>query len=103
MTNFNEFKKTEKTNNELVPHNIEVTRANVITDSVVGFDMTINGVKIYGCVLKSFSDGVAVNFPSRKSDNTNENGKPVYYSHCWCPLSKADKETIYNQILKLVS
>ena len=80
---------------------IEVTRAKELPD-VVMFDMTVNGVTIYGCSYKTFErkDGsgefAKIDFPSRKGND----GK--YYKHAYVKLSAEDVTTIEEQLNALI-
>lgn len=82
-------------------YNVEVTKAKEIKDGVVAFDMTVNDVSIYGCFYREYTtkdgkDGTLISFPSYKGTN----GK--YYSYAWFPISKEIKESIIDQLEKLV-
>lgn len=101
-------KKTETAATEnKTDYNVKVTRASVINDDVAGFDMTVNGIKIYNCTLRAYKnkqglEGYIVNFPSRKSNKTDDNGQPVYYSYVWFPISKENKIKIIDEVNSLL-
>lgn len=81
---------------------IEVTRAKALESGAVGFDVTINGIKIYNCyarTVKSKSSGedvTVIDFPSYKG----KDGK--YYNLVWAPLTLESKEEIEKQINNLL-
>lgn len=83
---------------------IEVTRTKDFSDdkgTCIAFDMTVNGVTIYGNYYregtdKKGSDYAMVAFPSRKGSD----GK--YYKHAFVKLSDADIDNISKQIEALL-
>lgn len=92
--------KKQNDENTKVEYTVEVTRAKETKEGTVAFDMTVNGVKIYGCWYNEYKtkegkDGVMLSFPSYKAGDK-------YYSHCWFPISKELKDNIIAQIEKLV-
>jgi len=85
-----------------VEYKVEVTRAKEIQDGVVAFDMSVNGVTIYGCFYREYTtkegkEGTMISFPSQKSNNGN------YYNHAFFPISNALKEDIVNQLSNMLS
>lgn len=66
-----------------VTYDIKVTRAHELDNGTIMFDMTVNGVQIYGCSYKVLSrkdgsgDFAKIGFPSRKGSD----GK--YYNNCY--------------------
>ena len=54
------------TKKEAQKNEIKVTRAHQFDDGSVTFDMTVNGVTIYGNRIVEGSKGTFVSFPSRK-------------------------------------
>lgn len=81
------------TNNETI-NKINVVRATKFENDgklTVFFDMTVNGVTIYGCRFLTGSKGDFVAFPQRK-------GGDKYYNVAWVKLSDADVNTIEAQI-----
>lgn len=92
--------KKQNDENTKVEYTVKVTRAKETKEGTVAFDMTVNGVKIYGCWYNEYKtkkgkDGVMLSFPSYKASDK-------YYSHCWFPISKELKDNIIAQIEKLV-
>ena len=85
--------KTKK--QETKAKEIEVTRAHQFDDGTITFDMTVNGVSIYGCKIAEGKNGQFVSFPSRKG----KDGK--YYSYAYIALSEDEQKEIFEQIEKL--
>lgn len=71
-------------------------------DNIVMFDLKINGVSIYGCMLKHVvreKDGKEfeiISYPSYQGSN----GK--YYNYVYYDLSQSDRELIINQVKSLL-
>lgn len=82
------MKKKEDVN---VTIDAKVTRANQVGDTVF-FDVTINGVTIYGCKVIEGKNGDFISFPSHKG----KDGK--YYNHAWVKLSDEDTANIVKQV-----
>lgn len=96
------MKNTKK--NETVNHDVVVTRARYFeaTDEkpeAYLFDMTVNGVSIYGCRwCEGEKDGKHykfVAFPSYKSGDK-------YYSYAYVKLSQEDVDTIERMIERIL-
>lgn len=85
-------KKSAKKNDTAVNYEVEVIRAHQFEDGSIVFDMTINGVTIYGNRLVEGKNGQFVSFPSRKGKDGQ------YYSHAFAKLSKEDTDKIVAQI-----
>ena len=83
--------KNKKKEESKVNYTVEVTRAKEVKDSYA-FDMTVNGIKIYGCWLKEGKHGNFVSFPSYKGSD----GK--YYSHVYFEISDELEAEIEKQI-----
>ena len=79
-----------------VDHEIEVTRATAFKNGNIGFDIVVNGVKIYGCIYVQGEDYAFVSFPSRKADDGN------YYNHAYVKFSEKDEETIEKSLEAMV-
>lgn len=60
---------------------LEVSRVKLWENGGVTFDLTVNGVKIYGCRVVEGKNCDFIGFPSRKGSD----GK--YYSHAYAPLA----------------
>lgn len=72
-------------------YDIEVTRAKEIKGSYA-FDMTVNGIKIYGCWLKEGKKGNFISFPSYKGSDDK------WYSHVWFEITDELQDEIEKQI-----
>lgn len=83
-------KKKEEAKKE-VTYDIEVTRAKEIKGSYA-FDMTVNGIKIYGCWIKEGKKGNFISFPSYKGSDDK------YYSHVWFEISDALEKEIEEKV-----
>ena len=86
------MKKKEVNNVEI---DAKVIRANQVNDTVY-FDVTINGVTIYGCRVVEGSKGDFVSFPSHKG----KDGK--FYNHAWVKLSDDDTAAIVKQVEEML-
>ena len=99
----------EKTEERTGKADIKIIRAKQTKkDTVVVFDMSVNGVSIYGCFLREVTvkaDGkrykagdtaYIISWPSYKG--TDEK----YYNHCWYPLSKEDEQYIIESVAKAI-
>ncbi|MBP5420922.1 MAG: hypothetical protein J6Y78_00630 [Paludibacteraceae bacterium] len=78
-----------------VTYNIEVTRAKDLGEGKpIMFDMTVNGVIIYGCTYRVLSrkDGsgefAKIGFPSYKGNND------TWYNHCYFKITDEMIDTI---------
>ena len=64
-------------------------------------DLTINGVKIYGCKVIEGKEGKYddfISFPQRKG--TGRDGSERYFSIVWCPISPEDTKKIIAEVEK---
>ena len=86
------MKKKEVSNVEI---DAKVIRANQVENTVY-FDVTINGVTIYGCRVVEGSKGDFVSFPSHKG----KDGK--FYNHAWVKLSDEDTAAIVKQVEEML-
>lgn len=72
-------------------------------DNAIAFDMEVNGVTIYGCYHRTYTDKKTkeeksfIAFPSQKSE---KNGK--YYSHAFFPVNDELLADIEKQIENLL-
>ena len=94
---------TKKNKAQAECHTIEVTRARIINGKngeFVVFDMTVNGVTIYGCNWvegeNEKGEYAFADFPSQKG----KDGK--YYHIAYVRLSDADNAEIKSQLGKLL-
>lgn len=74
---------------------IVVKRAKAFDDGKIVFDMIVNDVIIYGCMLLEGKNGIFVSFPSRKGKDNK------YYKIAYVGLSEADVSNIVAQIEKM--
>lgn len=76
----------------------KVTRTRVLDSGSVSFDMELNGINIYGCiVVESEEYGDFISFPKRKG----KDGK--YYSIVWAKLSAADSSAILQEVERILN
>lgn len=72
-------------------YTVEVTRAKEFKGSYA-FDMTVNGIKIYGCWLKEGKKGNFISFPSYQGSDKK------WYSHVYFEISDELEAEIEKQI-----
>ena len=90
-------KKEEKKEENKTTYEVKVTRASQVKEGSYAFDMTVNGLNVYGCFLNQGTkkDGTEysfIDFPSRKGKDGN------YYNYVWFPVNKELQEDIERQI-----
>lgn len=88
-------KATEKENLQIDSFSID--RTFIFKNGDVTFDMTLNGIRIYGCRIIEGKNGDFVAFPERKGND----GK--YYSIVWARLSEKDNADIVAEVEKKVN
>ena len=69
-----------------------VNRVHQFDNGGVAFDMTVNGISIYGCRDVETKDGDFIGLPQRKGND----GK--YYSIVWARFSEADTKDILAEV-----
>ena len=79
--------------NEIDVLSFEVSRVNQYKDTVF-FDLTINGIKIYGCTVVEGKKGDFISFPSKKGKDDK------WYSIVYVRLSNDDQNIILAEIEK---
>lgn len=79
-----------------VSYDIKVTRAVAFKNGGAGFEMEVNGVKIYNCTVIEGKKGDFVSFPQRKGND----GK--YYSYAYFPMDEDMQADIIAQVEKLL-
>lgn len=78
---------------EIKIEELSVKRVRVFgRNNTVSFDLTINGVTIYGCFVVEGEKGDFISFPSTKA----KDGR--YYNHAWCKLSDDDTKRIISMV-----
>lgn len=88
------MKKKETQSREVVEvREFEVKNVNQYKD-IVFFNLTINGVTIYGCRCVEGANGDFIAFPSKKGND----GK--YYNHAYVALSDEDTKKILDEVEK---
>lgn len=86
---------------ETLQYSVKVTRAKEVKEGSVAFDMTVNGVAVYGCwyregKTKKGDDYQMISFPSHKG------GDGKYYNHAWFRIDDETKKDIIAQLQELV-
>ena len=96
------IKKSNKAEEEAKQtYHIEVTRAKEL-DNCIMFDMTVNGVQIYGCSYRTLSrkdgsgDFAKIGFPSRKGKDNK------YYNECYFKITDELVDVIEKGIEALI-
>ena len=79
---------------ELIIDSFSVNRVHKFDNGGVIFDMTLNGISIYGCRVVETEDGDFIGLPQRKGND----GK--WYSIVWARLSEADTKDILAEVEK---
>ena len=79
---------------ELIIDSFSVNRVHQFDNGGVTFDMTVNGISIYGCRVVETKDGDFIGLPQRKG----KDGK--YYSIVWARFSEADTKDILAEVEK---
>ena len=98
------YSKTNKEEKTMVDYQVVVTKAKVIGEGRVNFNITVNGVSIYGMHLIEYTNkegqsGTLINFPQWKGE---KDGQATYNNYCFFPISKEMKEEIIAQIDKVI-
>lgn len=71
------IQRKAKAEAEATNYDIQVTRAKELDNGTIMFDMTVNGVQIYGCSYKTLKrkdngeEFAKIGFPSRKGSDGN--------------------------------
>lgn len=83
-------------------YEVKVIRATQFDDSSAGFDITVNGITIYGMIYREYvnkkkEEGFLIDFPSRKG----KDGK--YYHHAFFPITLELKNDIHNQLIHMLN
>lgn len=72
----------------------KIIRTHIFDNGGVSFDLTVNGVTIYGCRVVESKDGDFISLPQRKGND----GK--YYSIVWARFSDEDTKDILAEVEK---
>lgn len=74
-----------------------IDKTKVFESGTITFDMTLNGVKIYGCFVHEGKNGDFISLPQRKGSD----GK--YYSIVWARFSEEDEEAILKEVERVLN
>lgn len=90
---------------EKVVYTCKVIRATQFDDASAGFDLSVNGITIFGMVYREYvnkegKEGFMINFPSRKGTGKYSD---KYFNHVWFPISAELKADIQNQIVHILN
>ena len=89
-----ESKAKSNKGEELKIDNFSVNRVHQFENGGVVFDMTLNGIAIYGCRVIETKDGDFIGLPQRKG----KDGK--WYSIVWAKFSETDTKDILAEVEK---
>ena len=92
-----ESKAKSNKGEELKIDSFSVNRVHQFENGGVAFDMTLNGISIYGCRVVETKDGDFIGLPQRKGND----GK--YYSIVWARFSETDTKDILEEVEKLLN
>ena len=92
-----ESKAKSKKGEELKTDSFSVNRVHQFDNGGVTFDMTVNGITIYGCRVEETKDGDFIGLPQRKGND----GK--CYSIVWAKFSEEDKKDILAEVENLLN
>ena len=82
---------------ELKIHSFSVIRVHVFVNGGVSFDMTVNGIAIYGCHVVETKYGDFIGLPQRKA----KDGK--WYSIVWARFSEEDTKDILAEVERQIN
>ena len=86
--------KSNSKQEELKIDSFSVNRVHQFDNGGVTFDMTVNGIVIYGCRVVETREGDFIGLPQRKGND----GK--WYSIVWARFSQADSKDILAEVEK---
>lgn len=89
-----ESKAKSNKGEELKIDSFSVNRVHQFDNGGVTFDMTVNGITIYGCRVIETKDGDFIGLPQRKG----KDGK--WYSIVWAKFSEEDTKDILAEVEK---
>ena len=89
-----ESKAKSNKGEELKIDSFSIGRVHQFDNGGVTFDMTLNGISIYGCRVIETKDGDFIGLPQRKGND----GK--WYSIVWAKFSEADTKDILAEVEK---
>lgn len=86
--------RNERGENYLKIESFSVNKTHIFDNGGVTFDMTVNGINIYGCRVVESNNGDFISLPQRKGND----GK--YYSIVWARFSEQDTKDILAEVEK---
>ena len=92
-----ERKATKTTPDFIEVKSFKVVRANEFKENRIFFDLVLNGVTIYGCMVVGYKDGEFISFPSQKSSKDGN-----YYNVVYAKLSNEDQKKIIDSVYELL-
>lgn len=90
--NLNRNQTGAKIEEEVAINSLAVKNVRAWDNGGVTFDMTVNGITIYGMRVVSGSNGDFVSFPSRKGKDEK------YYNHVYFKMSKETQDKILEKV-----
>ena len=90
---------TEKAETKVTKLAYTISRVKEVTDTMVSFNINVNGVTIYGMKVikykskKTGEEGMMVAFPTRKGSDDK------YYNVCTFSMTQEMQDDIINQVL----
>lgn len=91
-----ERKATKTTPDFIEVKSFKVVRANEFKENRIFFDLVLNDVTIYGCMVVGYKDGEFISFPSQKSKDGN------YYNVVYAKLANEDQKKIIDSVYELL-
>lgn len=90
-------RKAKSTQDFIKVNSYKVIRANEFKENRIFFDLILNDVTIYGCMVVGFKDGEFISFPSQKSSKDGN-----YYNVVYARLSDEDQKKIIDSVYELL-
>ena len=90
--------KTKKVEGQQQDYKVSILRATQFESGSVGFDMEVNGIRIYNCIAKTVKSKKTgeevdlIDFPSYKGKNGD------YYNYVWFNISFELRDEIIKKI-----
>ena len=105
MTKKAEQAEQAEQNEDKIIYDCKVIAAHQMNDTAASFDLTVNGVTIYGMIYREYTnkegkEGVMISFPSRKGTG---NFSDKWFSHAFFPISKELKDQISNEVIHILN
>lgn len=81
-----------------IDYTYTINHVREVTDTMVSFNLIINGITIYGMKLikytKDGQENMMIAFPSQKGKNDK------YYNHVWFPMSNEVRDDIIKKVIE---